>query len=138
MLQKFSNQNLRVIVVWEPILPTDWRRPTTGTLSRVADPRAEQFWDPRHLVSQEIERSLAANHVSFHGHASGGDLWDLAVLYSPAASFGDALPSPAFIDGPVVDVVEPLSRTMQQLSSHAAGDAELQSDFAWGLISWSR
>lgn len=138
MLRKFSDGNMRIIVVWEPILPADWRRPTTGTLSRVADPRAEQFWDPKHLVSQEIERSLAANHVSFRGHASGGDLWDLAVLYTPTASFGDALPAPAFIDGPVVDVVELLSRAMQQLSSHAAGEAELQSPFAWGLISSSR
>ncbi|HKV27932.1 MAG TPA: hypothetical protein VJN90_06635 [Candidatus Acidoferrales bacterium] len=102
--------------MWEPILPTDWRKPGTATLARISDPRAVQFWDPHHLASREIQRSIAANGVAIHGHTSGGNLWDLALLYLPGPAFNGALPAPAFLDGPIVDVTTELASKMQTVA----------------------
>src|SRR6266699_3365578 len=56
---QFSNSHtdrkVRVLVVWEPILATDWRPPSGSTLGRIADGRARQFWDPKHVVSSELK-----------------------------------------------------------------------------------
>lgn len=99
-------------------MPTDWRNPSTSTLARISDARVEQFWDPHHLASQEIERSLAANNVPLQGHTSRGNLWDLALLYPEAPSFQNALPAPAFADGPIVEVVPELKTQLERLSSN--------------------
>ena len=45
---------IRVLVVWEPMLPTDWSRPSGMVQSRISDPRAVQFWDKNHLVAKEL------------------------------------------------------------------------------------
>jgi len=125
-------------VVWEPILPTDWRRPTSFTLARISDPRAAQFWDPHHLVSLEIQRSIAANHIAFAGHTGGGNLWDLAAVYAPNASFNNALPAPLFIDGPVVDVISQAVAKTQQLLANPRATALLHFAPACALINSSR
>jgi len=44
-----------VLVVWEPILPTDWRPPSGSTLGRIPDGRVRQFWDAKHIVSAELK-----------------------------------------------------------------------------------
>lgn len=121
------NLKITVVVVWEPILPTDWRKPTTSTLTRISDARVAQFWDPHHLASREIERSLAAKNVAFHGHASRGNLWDLAVLYPGDQQFQNALPAPEFIDGPIVDVAPELQKQLQRLVSAPAEKSLLSS-----------
>ena len=121
------NLRITVVVVWEPILPTDWRKPTTSTLTRLSDARVAQFWDPHHLASREIERRLAAKNIAFHGHASRGNLWDLAVLYPAGQQFQDALPAPAFIDGPIVEVAPELQKQLQRLVSAPAEKSLLPS-----------
>lgn len=121
------NLKISVVVVWEPILPTDWRKPTTSTLTRISDARVAQFWDPHHLASQEIERSLTATNVAFHGHTSRGNLWDLAVLYPASQQFQNALPAPVFIDGPIVDVAPELQKQLQRLVSASAEKSLLPS-----------
>lgn len=137
------NISISVVVVWEPILPTDWRKPSSATLARISDRRVAQFWDPHHLASQEIKRSLAANNVPLQGHASGGNLWDLAALYSAGQPLRNALPAPAFINGPIVEVAPELRTQLERLAS---GDARKTAwrdlrdyrDGACGLISSSR
>lgn len=93
-----GSANLKVLVVWEPILPTDWGRPTTWVLSRISDRRAMQFWDKDHLVAKELRRHLGKMHPSCC--SSAGILWDIVAVYPQGAKWGAV---PAFIDGPVVD-----------------------------------
>ena len=64
------------------MLTTDWFHPSTGTLARVSDPRAMQFWDPKHLVSAELRRSRAAIPGQPEPACcdDGGYYWDMAVL----------------------------------------------------------
>jgi len=97
-LKQVASANLKVLVVWEPVLPTDWGRPTTPVLSRVSDRRAMQFWDRDHLVARELRQHLGEMHPSCC--TSSGILWDIVAVYRQGAKWGA---TPAFIDGPVVD-----------------------------------
>ena len=45
-----DSKRVRVLVIWEPILATDWKAPSHSTLARIPDRRARQFWDPKHLA----------------------------------------------------------------------------------------
>lgn len=138
-----EGRNIRVVVVWEPILPTDWRKPTTSTLARISDSRVAQFWDPHHLASREIKTSLAANNVPLHGHTSSGNLWDLAALYSAGQPLRNALPAPAFINGPIVEVTPELRTQLERLAFGALPKTTRRNfrdycDGACGLISSSK
>ena len=46
-----------VFVVWEPILPTDWSKPSTSALARISDGRVRQFWDPNHTLSAVLKKA---------------------------------------------------------------------------------
>lgn len=103
--------------MWEPILPTDWRSPTNATLARISDARAVQFWDPHHLVSQELKHDLGAYGVPVDGHTSGGSLWDLAIIYPHGTTWTTVLPAPSFFGGAVVTVASPLETKLHTLTA---------------------
>lgn len=95
---------MRVLVVWEPILVTDWAPPRSGTLARIPDARVRQFWDRHHLIAEELRRSLKA-HPGMPDPAcciDKGFYWDVAVLYPPQQTWTSTLPAPIFWEGPVV------------------------------------
>ncbi|HKM89312.1 MAG TPA: hypothetical protein VJX29_01760, partial [Candidatus Acidoferrales bacterium] len=90
-----------MLVVWEPILSSDWRSPGHSVLARIPDGRARQFWDPQHLIALEIARRAKASGKSPPGCClDNGFLWDEALLFAPGASWTSA-PAPAYWDGPV-------------------------------------
>ena len=119
MLKSNPQIKLRVLVVWEPILASDWFHPSTGTLARVSDPRAMQFWDPKHIVSAELHRSRAAipgqPEPSCCDH--GGVYWDMAILYAPGATWTETLPRPAKMEGPVYKIAENLANELSGAAS---------------------
>jgi hypothetical protein len=87
-------------MVWEPILPSDWQRPTSQLLSRVSDVRVSQFWDKDHLVSRVLKEHISRNEPNCC--EDGGVLWDLIAIY-PGKSVLRS--TPAFVAGPVVKAV---------------------------------
>jgi hypothetical protein len=100
ILKQTQSDSVRVFVVWEPMLPTDWYRPTRPTLKRVSDPRAVQFWDSSHLIAAELKHQLQ----QFHGSDPNcceqrGHLWDMAAVYPPSTRWNET--APIFDDGPV-------------------------------------
>ena len=102
-----------MLVVWEPILPTDWRAPGWSTLHRIPDTRAKQFWDPDPLVAQELNR-IAKEKLGKLQPAccmQKGYFWDEAIVYQPVMKWKDA-PSPAFMNGPVVKVATGLESAL--------------------------
>lgn len=106
-------EKFAVFVVWEPILPTDWTSPSSSTLARISDSRARQFWDPNHLVSQELKvatdkHSLLAPNCCF----DKGFYWDQAILYGPHTDWNDD-PAPVFWNGPVVKVTPLLENALK-------------------------
>lgn len=94
---------MRVLVVWEPILSTDWRSPTRSTLARLPDPRVRQFWDKNHVVSAALT-AIAARHPPQPRPdccIDKGFYWDEAILFPPGTRWNDSASS-AFWNGPVV------------------------------------
>jgi hypothetical protein len=116
ILEGIGNTKLRVLVVWEPILPTDWNKPSNSTLARISDPRAMQFWDEKHLVAEELRRSVEANPSQPKAGCceDNGFLWDMAALYAPQTRWNGTLPPAAFFDGPVVRVAPALDARLKE------------------------
>ena len=114
---------MRVFVVWEPMLPTDWYRPTRPTLKRIFDARAVQFWDKSHLIATQLKQQL----VQFHGSDPSccedrGHLWDMAAVYPAGIKWGEV--APAFDNGPVYQIAPTLEKKMSEIlaqSSTAVG-----------------
>lgn len=96
ILGEFAGKQVRVFVIWEPVLMTDWSSPSTAALRRVSDLRAVQFWDKSRLISRAMgERD---------GH---GIVWDHIAIYTAGEVWADAPPRPIYDGGPVVRVIEP-------------------------------
>lgn len=100
-------------MVWEPILPTDWRAPSWMTLRRIPDKRAKQFWDPNHLVAAELNRMAKEKPGLLKPSCcvGGGFYWDDAIVYDPRAKWEDDA-RPTFMNGPVVKASAGLERAL--------------------------
>ena len=86
---------MRVFVIWEPVLPTDWSAPSTAALRRVTDTRATQFWDKGRLVSHYMGE-----------HDRHSVVWDYIAVYPPGAVWEEGPPEALYHGGPVVRVAE--------------------------------
>jgi hypothetical protein len=111
ILKQNHSDQLRVFVVWEPILPTDWSRPSRVVQSRIPDPRAVQFWDNNHLVAKELRTHLFGLQANCCSRA--GTLWDVVVVYPKNARWDSG---PLYIDGPVVDAAPDAAKQLTALS----------------------
>ena len=103
MLEKTQDADLQVLVVWEPILPTDWERPTNSVLARLHYPGVVQFWDHDHLVAHEISHELAADPGGPQPRCCSrrGNLWDFVALYPKGSRWQEGPPKAAFANGTV-------------------------------------
>jgi hypothetical protein len=90
---------VRTLVVWEPVLTTDWGRPSTTTLRRIPDPGAVQFWDKGRLVSHEMGE-----------HDEQSVVWDHIAVYPMGEVWKERAPEALYHGGPVVEVAG-LART---------------------------
>lgn len=107
---------MRVLVVWEPILATDWRLPGAITLRRIPDRRARQFWDPHHLVAQQLARisQQKAGKLEPDCCVRKGFHWDEAILYPPHLRWSEE-PDPVFWNGPVYRITASLDKALSEL-----------------------
>src|SRR6185437_11768252 len=103
ILKQFRNQPVRIFVIWEPVLPTDWTSPSTMTLRRIADARAIQFWDKRRLISRSMGE-----------HDRRSIVWDFIAVYGQGRLWGDRPPEAIYQGGPVVRVIEPARTALAQ------------------------
>jgi hypothetical protein len=97
-----------VFAVWEPILPTDWSAPGAMALKRLSDRRVRQFWDPNHLIAAAIKRAEVSGALHPDCCDRKGILWDLTAAYASGARWGNALPEPILLNGPVVETINDL------------------------------
>ena len=100
VLKSHPASKVRVIAVWEPILPTDWDRPTSVVLDMLSDRRAIQWWDNQHLVARLLSSSATGQDPRCC--TRHGTLWDVIAVYPPGVRWNDSLPAPAYFAGPVV------------------------------------
>jgi hypothetical protein len=85
-------------------LSTDWAPPTTFALHRIPDPRAQQYWDPDHVVSKKLAADRRPPQPEEECCERSGVLWDLAAVYPKGAVWNDRMPVAVLFNGPVVDV----------------------------------
>ncbi len=97
-----------VFAVWEPILPTDWSAPGTSVLQRLNDRRVRQFWDPNHILAAAIKKAETAGNLHPDCCERKGFLWDLTAAYASGVRWGDVLPEPILLNGPVVETAADL------------------------------
>ena len=103
MLKDLSDKPVRVFVVWEPVLATDWGAPSSATLKRISDSRATQFWDKRRLISHSMGE-----------HNRRSVIWDYIAVYPPGVMWIDRPPQPLYKGGPVVKVEKPARAALFQ------------------------
>ena len=112
-MQQEAGQHIRVLVVWEAVLATDWRAPSTATLRRVSDRRARQYWDKGRLLSKAMGETGKKSVV-----------WDRVIVYERGVTWSEAAPPKAAVSvGPVADVVEQFVEGLHQALGDNAVDA---------------
>jgi hypothetical protein len=96
LLQEFGGKAVRALVVWEPVITTDWFPPSTSALGRIHDGRARQFWDKPRLLSRAMGERDDESIV-----------WDRIAVYPTGVTWDQpSPPQPLFADEPVVNVID--------------------------------
>ena len=95
ILMDFADKPVRTLVVWEPVLFTDWSSPSTATLGRFSAPHVNQFWDRGRLISHSMGE-----------HDRRTIVWDHIAVYPSGAVWEDHPPKPLYSGGPVVRVAD--------------------------------
>lgn len=110
---------MRAYIIWEPILASDWTRPTSGVLERITDTRAAQYWDPNHLTAAKLAEAMLADaqHPQPRCCTSNGILWDLIAVYPRGVTWSSTLPRASYIDGPVWELTQIPAEVNKQLST---------------------
>jgi hypothetical protein len=112
-MDQVPGKKARLFVVWMPVLATDFGPPSTGTMARVPDRRAAQYWDPKHAISQRFIAVAKAHPDWLAGDERtevsrpGFVVWDFVAIWKPGARWDSELPRPDFHGGPVVHVIDP-------------------------------
>ena len=114
-LNRHSEQKALVLVVWEPMLATDWRPPSGSTMGRIPDKRARQFWDPNHTVAGALNDLVKHKPPQLEPTCcfDRGFYWDDAILYALHQEWKDA-PASVFWDGPVVRIIPGLEKRFDE------------------------
>ena len=113
-MHDLAGKPVRVFVVWEPVLATDWSSPSTAVLRRLSDGRAAQYWDKGRLISHSMGE---------HDHS--GIVWDHVGVYPAGAVWEDRPPQALYEGGPVVRVLDEtraaLSKALEHDQVHPSG-----------------
>jgi hypothetical protein len=108
---------LTVLVVWEPILPSDWSRPTRPVMARIPDSRVIQFWDKDYLIATQLKGQLRTKQPTCCRHS--GTLWDLVALYPKGTNWNES--EPFYVDGPIYKIESELQNQTSKLLQSVNG-----------------
>ena len=112
MLREIKGQDVRIFVVWEPVLATDFAAPSTSALARIPDARVTQYWDRQRTLSHLLGEHDRATVV-----------WDYIAVYAPGMLWQDAPPKPVYSDHPVRDVISGAKDATQRLLNRGSNPA---------------
>ena len=77
----------------------------SNPVERLSDRRVRQFRDPNHLIAGAIKKAETSGALHPDCCKRKGFLWDLTAASEFGARWGDVLPEPVLLNGPVVDTV---------------------------------
>jgi len=112
MLASRRDGGVRVFAVWEPVLPTDWWKPSSWALHRLRDGRVTQYWDREHLLAARLLADARARNAEPQCCDYYGTLWDVAAVFPKGAQWTDRPPAAAVFNGPIVDVISPIAAVL--------------------------
>jgi hypothetical protein len=95
LLEEQPATNVRVFVIWEPVLPSDLFAPSSSSLNRISDARTSQYWDKPRVVSRSMGET---DHDSI--------VWDIVAVYPRGKLWEQAPPEPSYSGGAVIDVID--------------------------------
>jgi hypothetical protein len=122
-LEQFPDRPLRVFVVWEKALPTDWVPPWTAVLSRVRDRRVSQYWDKEDVLSQNLRAAaFGGPAVRKNGFQMGTLIWDFVAVFPPRAPWDGSLASAQFTGAPAFAVAADVRQYLEAHGAVAAAD----------------
>lgn len=104
---------LRVFVIWEPILASDFTAPATPVLGRIPDPRARHYWDKWRILAKRMEKDARQPQPKPNCCWRDGTLWDVAAVYPPGGRWDNRLPPARYFDGPVGKVTEGIEAALR-------------------------
>ncbi len=87
VLSTIDDDNLRVYVVWEPILPGDSVKQAQKSARLVTDPRVKQYWIPDRKLAVAFMKPLGLKEMP---------AWDVYLAYSPKVTWDADVPDPVF------------------------------------------
>jgi len=115
LLREINSKDVRVFVIWEPVLATDFAAPSTAALARIPNLRVSHYWDRKRALSHLLGERNRSTVV-----------WDYIAVYAPGPLWQDAPPRPVYSDHPVRDVISGAKDAIQRLlasgTSPSGGD----------------
>ena len=87
LFEEFSNDRLRGVVIWVPILPKDSLQAAEAEACDFTDSRISHLWDTNRSLSEAFATSLGLQSPA----------WDVYLLFDSGAEWiGDDAPRPAY------------------------------------------
>jgi len=89
VLEKLPAKNLRVYVVWMPVLGKDDEAAAALAAATMTDPRVRHFWNPDMSIGHEASRAMGVQEQL-------DPAWDVFVMYGKEAAWkGPGMPAPS-------------------------------------------
>jgi hypothetical protein len=101
ILEQYPDADLRVYVVWLPVLAQDSRFEVDDL---VVDARATHYWDNDQVVSDALSSAF---------DSGGGVVWDVYFLFGPDATWNERPPKPLATGAPVVSEIAGLESALR-------------------------
>jgi hypothetical protein len=116
LLARYPAAKVRVIVVWEPVIPTDKGPPTAAVRAPLSrDPRVVELWDEQLWMSSRAMK-LAAEEARAAGREppDPDDIaWDFVAIYPAGAKWEEPFPRPTWHGEPVVQSLAPVEELLE-------------------------
>jgi hypothetical protein len=121
LLEELPDADMRVLVVWEPVLWSDLAPPLSAVLSQIPDLRAIQSWDPHRTLSEEIVRAVSGRETELPcvGSISADTIvWDVVAIFPPGVRWDARPPAPAYCGYPVLYEIDQLRTQLASMAGH--------------------
>jgi hypothetical protein len=114
-MKRNPEANVSAFAIWEPILVTDWKKPGSAVVGRIADPRVKQIWDSGHLIAKQLAKDARPPQPEPECCTREGILWDLVAVYPPGATWEEKMPPAVLFNGAVVHLEAEIEAAIRKL-----------------------
>ena len=117
LLAAYPKADVRILVIWLPVVATDQGPPTDEVRKPLRDHRVIEFWDADKWASPRMMERAALMVRAEGGVPDFGPdaiAWDLIALYPAGVVWEEPFPAPSWWDAPVVEALEPVEELLKE------------------------